>query len=234
MSVRPRCTRLVGSLICFLLMLPLWSYGSPPLQAAAPLGSGHGTPSQGPLMTFAPSIQALVVSNSGVVYAGSFGMRVFRSDDRGETWLEVNSKPLDPFILCLEADKDGTVYAGTVRGGVFRTQDSGKTWTTMSQGLKRVEVKSLLIHESGLYAGTGRGVYRWIERDQRWITVAEGLDQTLVPALVMLGDRMLVAGTAGKACFFMIQQRQAAQSGDDPLVRLLILKNGWVINLSAS
>ena len=53
------------------------------------------------------------------------------------------------------------MYAGTVRGGVFRTKRDGKSWESIGQGLKRAEVKSLLIHPSGIYAGTGRGVYRW-------------------------------------------------------------------------
>ncbi|MEO6202324.1 MAG: hypothetical protein ABIU05_11040, partial [Nitrospirales bacterium] len=39
---------------------------------------------------FAPSIQTLVVTPDGVVYAGSFGMGLFRSQDKGKSWEAVN------------------------------------------------------------------------------------------------------------------------------------------------
>jgi len=158
---------------------------------------GHPNPFQRE-GSFAPSIQALATTQDGTIYAGSFGLGVFLSKDHGNTWTSINKGMGDRFILCLTADQKGRVYAGTVRGGIFRTRDDGASWEAISHGLKRVEVKSLLAHPRGIYAGTGRGVYQWQEDAQTWTVVAKGLDQTLVSSLVMMNNQRLFAGTAGQ------------------------------------
>ena len=161
----------------------------------------HGEPSDARGTLFPPSIQALVVTHDGILMAGSFGSGVFRSADGGESWEPMNIGLTDPFLLCLAADRQGQVYAGTVRGGVFRISAGSEKWENVSQGLKRVEVKSLLLNESGIFAGTGRGVYRFNEDTKKWSMVTEELDQLLVSSLVMLDNQILLAATAGKGLF---------------------------------
>src|SRR5262245_26776443 len=133
----------------------------------------------------APSIQALTTTGTQTVYAGSFGMGVFRSENRGQSWAAANIGLTDPFILCLATTHDGTVYAGTFRGGVFRTRDHGKSWQPVNTGLKRLEIKSLLIEHGIIYAGTGDGLYRLPEGTNEWSVVTKGLDDTLVHAIAM-------------------------------------------------
>ena len=106
------------------------------------------------------SVQALVAAGGGVVYAGSFGHGIFRTGDRGGSWVQTGPGVTDPFILSLAIDKNGAVYAGTFRGGVFRSRDEGKTWQPINAGLKRLEIKALLVTGDEIYAGTGDGVYR--------------------------------------------------------------------------
>lgn len=148
-----------------------------------------------------PSIQALAMTDDGRLYAGSFGFGVFVSRDRGETWGSINVGLDDRFILCLSADEHGTVYAGTVRGGVFRTREDGTTWEPMKDGLRSLEVKSLLSRHGTLYAGTGNGVYRFDETARRWGVMAPGLEQMLVTSLVVTHDLYLFAGTAGQGLY---------------------------------
>ena len=151
----------------------------------------------------APSIQALASTDSGTIYAGSFGQGVFVSHDQGDSWTAINTGLDDRFILCLMIDQQGMVYAGTVRGGVFRTKEGGISWESINQGLKRVEVKSLLAYQGSVYAGTGRGVYQWDETDHMWTESAKGLDQTLVSSLIMMKNQRLYAGTAGKGLLWL-------------------------------
>ncbi len=159
---------------------------------------GHGPSSSEPAVQPVPSIQALTVAGTQTVFAGSFGLGVFRSDDRGGSWSPANTGLTDPFVLCLATAKDGTVYAGTFRAGVFRSQDGGKSWHATNAGLKRLEIKTLLIEGGVIYAGTGDGVYRLSGTDHRWTVVTKGLDETLVHALVRGADGTLFAGTSGK------------------------------------
>ncbi|MCI1278511.1 MAG: hypothetical protein LKG23_05950 [Nitrospira sp.] len=144
------------------------------------------------------SIQALTVGTGGVIYAGSFGMGIFRSADRGGSWTSANQGVTDPFVLCLTTGKDGAIYAGTFRGGVFRSRDGGKSWQPINKGLKRLEIKALMMDAKGLYAGTGDGVYLLNAAQDQWKAVSTGLDEILVHALARTDDGTLYAGTSGK------------------------------------
>ncbi|HEU5093074.1 MAG TPA: hypothetical protein VFT30_10330, partial [Nitrospira sp.] len=125
------------------------------LLTLSPVGSAVAQdPSSSPFESQAASIQALTMVGSDILYAGSFGLGVFRSEDRGATWTKSSEGVSDPFILSLATAKDGTVYVGTFRGGVFRTTDQGRTWHPVNAGLKRKEVKTLLAAGDLLYAGT--------------------------------------------------------------------------------
>jgi len=157
----------------------------------------HGDSSSGHAAPFSPSIQTLALTEEGILYAGSFGMGVFQSKDRGRSWRMINTGLTDLFLLCLEVDQKGRVYAGTVRGGVFRTKPGGTEWESMNKGLKRAEVKSLLSSQKGIFAGTGRGIYEWKDSEGRWVILSKELDQLLVPSLVMLDTHTLLAATSG-------------------------------------
>lgn len=144
------------------------------------------------------SIQALTSAGNDLVYAGSFGLGLFRSEDRGATWTKSGQGVTDPFILTLTTGKDGAIYAGTFRGGVFRSRDRGKSWQAINSGLKRQEIKALLAVGDAVYAGTSDGVYRLNAANDRWSVVTTGLDDILVHALALSSDGTLFAGTSGK------------------------------------
>src|SRR5262245_1563153 len=164
------------------------------LLAFAVLGRASAAPT--PFDQQAASIQALAPVGTDVVYAGSFGLGMFRSTDRGVTWTKSGEGLSDPFILSLVSTKDGVVYAGTFRGGIFRTKDQGKSWQPLNAGLKRKEIKALLAVSDVVYAGTSDGVYRL--KDDHWSVVTTGLDDVLVHSLAQSADGTLYAGTSGK------------------------------------
>jgi len=149
----------------------------------------------------APSIQTVVVTPDGVVYAGSFGMGLFRSQDKGESWEALNRGLTDPFLLCLAVIPGQHIYAGTMRGGAYRLALQGAKWESVGAGLDEAEVKSFLVHQEAVYAGTGTGVYRWVEAEKHWIPVGAGLDRILVPGLAIMDDGKLLAATSGKGLF---------------------------------
>lgn len=168
-------------------------------QRPLPMAEASGT--SGPFDQSAASVQALVMDGHGVIYAGSFGHGIFRTADRGATWVRAGSGVTDPFILSLASVKDGAVYAGTFRGGVFRSRDDGHSWHPINAGLKQLEVKALMAIDHELFAGTGDGVYRLRHSDDQWVPVTTGLDDILVHALARSADGTLFAGTSGKGLF---------------------------------
>ena len=48
--------------------------------------------SPGPFEQSVASVQALVMDGHGTIYAGSFGHGIFRSADRGSTWVRVGGE----------------------------------------------------------------------------------------------------------------------------------------------
>lgn len=191
--------------LCFVFFtLSVLSQGA--LAQLSPITNGsvpslHPDPSTGANRGLAPSIQTLVVTPEGVIYAGSFGMGMFRSADQGQSWEMWNTGLRDPFLLCLAVLPGEHVYAGTVRGGVFRLKLGEATWEFIGQGLENTEVKSLTVHQKTVFAGTGTGVFRWNEESKQWTRVGEGLKQILVSGLAILDNRALLAATAGKGLF---------------------------------
>ena len=176
-----------------------------PAAAEAPRPQPHGLnppPFMMPqLSSGVPSIQALTLSGTHTVYAGSFGMGVFRSDNRGDSWVPVNEGIADRFVLCLATADDGTVYAGTFRSGVFESRDGGKSWQTINHGLKRLEIKALLIHSGIIYAGTADGLYRRSLHGDQWRVVTTGLDDTLVHSIAVAPERSMYVGTSGQGIY---------------------------------
>jgi photosystem II stability/assembly factor-like uncharacterized protein len=128
-------------------------------------------------------------------------MGVFRSDDRGSSWMPVNEGMTDRFVLCLATAEDGTVYAGTFRHGVFETRNGGKTWQKTNNGLKQLEVKALQIHGEVIYAGTGDGLYQRALHGDHWRVVTKGLDETLVHSIAIAPDRTMYVGTSGRGIY---------------------------------
>ncbi len=169
---------------------------TPPAPQQVP-GHVESQPQYDPSGQQAASIQALTSVGSDLVYAGSFGLGLFRSEDRGINWTKSGQGVTDPFILTLTTGKDGVIYVGTFRGGVFRSRDRGKSWQAINSGLKHLEIKALLAVNEGVYAGTADGVYRLSAAD-RWSVVTTGLDDILVHALALSSDGTLFAGTSGK------------------------------------
>jgi len=78
-------------------------------------------------------------------------------------------------------------------------KDGGSSWESFNTGLKRLEVKALLVKQGVLYAGTGDGLYsRSVEGMSEWTVVTKGLDDVLVHTIAMAPDRTLYVGTSGK------------------------------------
>lgn len=89
----------------------------------------------GELATSYPAgVLAVDPGSPNTVYFGS-GQGVFRSDDRGETWLLDPAAPGDVAIGSLTVLPDGTLVAGSdsIRG-VLRSADRGQSWQTVDTG----------------------------------------------------------------------------------------------------
>jgi photosystem II stability/assembly factor-like uncharacterized protein len=93
---------------------------------------------------------------------------VYRSDDAGETWIDIGAglpsdfgfplmlDPADPdsaFVIPLKADTDRVTPDGKVR--VYETRDAGETWTPRGEGLPDQDSYLTVLRQA--FGGTGQG-----------------------------------------------------------------------------
>jgi molybdopterin converting factor small subunit/photosystem II stability/assembly factor-like uncharacterized protein len=125
---------------------------------------------------------------------------VYRSDDAGETWIDIGTDrglpsdfgfpmvadPNDPdraFVIPLRGDFDRVMPEGRVR--VYRTGDRGETWLPLEDGLPQEEAYLTVLrqafghdgrHPLGLYFGAESGeVFGSADGGETWRTVAQHL-----------------------------------------------------------
>ena len=93
-----------------------------------------------------PAAEALLTTRTGTVLAGTYRDGVFRSEDRGKSWLPVGFDR-NVYIFSIVQSTDGAIYLSATESvdhepqGVFRSRDDGRTW--VPAGLAMNEVYSL-------------------------------------------------------------------------------------------
>ena len=143
-----------------------------------------------------PGVFSLAVSAAdGAVYAGTEPSRLFRSDDRGESWrelealLELPSRPTWSFpprpwtshvrwIAPSPHDAD-LLLVGIELGGLMRSTDGGATWQDHRPGAQP-DVHSLAWHPSErvrAYEAGGGGAAFTADAGETWQPADEGRDR---------------------------------------------------------
>lgn len=153
-------------------------------------------------------VQALAISPDGLIFAGTDGGGIFRSEDDGTTWTQTNQGLTHPYVSSLVIDPDGRIFAGTGSlsaggSGVFRSDDRGETWTAVNTGLRNPHVVSLALDRANgiLYAGTWNlpnnpgGVFRSTDGGRTWVRASNGLKNPYVLSLAVTPNGDVYAGT---------------------------------------
>jgi photosystem II stability/assembly factor-like uncharacterized protein len=83
-------------------------------------------------LPFGVYISSGVVDKNGHFIVGTDSAGVFRSIDRGKTWLQTNLTV--PFITSVIFDSLGNLWAASLNNGVFRSTDNGASWTSTDDG----------------------------------------------------------------------------------------------------
>ncbi|MEL7060254.1 MAG: exo-alpha-sialidase, partial [Acidobacteriota bacterium] len=139
---------------------------------------------------------------------GHFGVKLHRSDDRGDTWRELtppafakvegDDGPSVRMIWTLEADGKGRLWAGTLPGALFRSEDGGETWSLVESlwnvperadwfggGYDHPGIHSILIDprdRDRLTVGVScGGVWRTEDAGASWRLGGEGLRAAYMP-----------------------------------------------------
>ena len=114
----------------------------------------------------------------------------------GTNWSSVNNGfPVNTVALVFIVS--GTnLFAGTEAGGIFLSTDNGANWTPMSNGLTSLQVNSLAVSGSTLFAGTSGGVFLSTNNGANWSASNFGLPANTSVNALTVSDTNIFAGTA--------------------------------------
>lgn len=144
-----------------------------------------------------PCVLALEQATDGTLYAGAADGRVYRSDDRAQSWHSLHAEPLDERVVALAvaARNPATVLAATSStwtGGqapeyqILRSTDGGAHFEAPGTGLPHGAIHALVVdaQNSGrAYAATDDGIYASLDGGRSWFAYNDGLFASCVYAL---------------------------------------------------
>jgi photosystem II stability/assembly factor-like uncharacterized protein len=144
-----------------------------------------------------PCVLALEQARDGTLYVGAADGRVYRSDDRAQSWQSPHAAPIGARVIALAvAPLDPAtllaVTSSTWAGGqppefqVFRSTDGGAHFEAVGAGLPNGAIHALVVDPTRTdraYAATDDGVYASSDGGRSWTTLNDGLFATCVYAL---------------------------------------------------
>jgi photosystem II stability/assembly factor-like uncharacterized protein len=126
-------------------------------------------------------ISGIAIDSSDRIYlCGNIGF--LRSDDNGQSWIEINSGIGNDTPRELTAGPQGVVFAGFY-DGIYRTTDYGAHWSPMNEGLtfSPADMRTIVISKSGYVLASvyGGGVFRSTIKGYSWEKVLDDFSFSL-------------------------------------------------------
>ena len=113
-------------------------------------------------------VRALGIDPDGNLYAGTWGLGIYKSTDGGATWTEANNGLEYKAVSALVVDSNSDIYVGTFGGGIYRSVDDGESWSQLDVGYPYIWSLGVT-STNNVYAGTyGSGVYFTKDGGSTW------------------------------------------------------------------
>jgi photosystem II stability/assembly factor-like uncharacterized protein len=143
--------------------------------------------------------------DSGDLFVGGmFEGGVWRSPDKGDSWVSANGNLPLLGVEDIVVEDDGDLLVSIEGGGVFRSEDDGGFWTPLNNGLTSLSVDQLLSLPGGvLFAAiTYHGLFRSLDDGANWERVDSSLNESRITSVVVNPNGFLFAGAlAGGRAF---------------------------------
>ena len=144
------------------------------------------------------NIRSMHISN-GVLYAGTEGGGIYRSDNQGESWQQVG---FSAAVIKKIAVSPASGNLFTAVSGISRSTDSGLTWQPVNNGLTNYVTRSFAIKEDGTvfcgadvdWANPSPRVFRSINNGDSWVKADTGLYGYPINAMTVDADGNIYAG----------------------------------------
>lgn len=165
-------------------------------ESSAKAPAGEGTPSDEPvrraerprggddwqvLPLYGADVRTFAIDpeDPDLIYLGTSGGQLYRSDDGGRSWEDAGAAlPFPGWVvsaLRFDPNRPQRLWMagwGVFGGGIVAwTEDGGSVWTVRREGLERQQVYSMALvpdEEGKLYVGTRDGVYGTVDDGESW------------------------------------------------------------------
>lgn len=124
----------------------------------------------------ATEVRAFTVHDS-YVFAATLSGGVFRSSNRGRSWVQVNNGFLCWYMQALAAH-ESILYAGAgclfdSGAGAYRSTDDGNSWTQINAGLTNIDIQDFAFRGTNVIAATAVGICRSTNNGSAWTEDAQ-------------------------------------------------------------
>jgi photosystem II stability/assembly factor-like uncharacterized protein len=169
----------------------------------------------------APILGVIAINpqDSKIIYAlATYGLGLFKSTDRGESWNQMNQgiRSYSLYALKIHPKNPNILYLGAGGAGLYKSTDGGATWVGMSDGLQNTDIAALVLHPNDpdiIYIATSTGVFKSPDGGKSWVALnTEGDD---LSKMVDFHQSLLVLPTSPPTLFLgMIRGIYTRQEGD--------------------
>lgn len=96
-------------------------------------------------------VTSIVFNNQGEMFIGTAGGGgIFKSPDKGETWIHLSDTLINYSITDLDINSNGHLFAAIRGRGMYRSTDDGESWDEIINGLTYYNsIKELYIPKNG-------------------------------------------------------------------------------------
>ncbi|MXV76310.1 sigma-70 family RNA polymerase sigma factor, partial [Candidatus Poribacteria bacterium] len=160
-----------------------------------------------------------MAAHEGTLYIVSADT-MFTSDDRGETWNSMNSRPKGyaiGLIIPDVAQAPMTMYLALEDKGIFRSTDGGIKWDPLTDGLRNERISAIATVGEIVFVGTNRGLYR-LDSDI-WKKLPVGASQA-VYSLAVFNNNLHTETGPDLLGFTPIEVGQAVPKSESHSVRI--------------
>ena len=166
---------------------------------------------------------------AGVFYTGSDDGMVYRTQDNGQSWINITPKGMgETLVNSIEVSPHdpATVYLATTRykfndyrPALYKSTNYGKSWTIISKGLPAGAYTKVVREDSQrkdlLFAGTVNGMYVSWNGGSNWQSLQLNLPVTPITDLKVAHDDLVVA-TQGRSFWILDDLELLRQLEDQP------------------
>jgi len=163
------------------------------------------------------NVFALGSTKDGNIFAGTNQAGVFKSTDKGITWLNCSSPELiNSTIHYLVIDSNDVIYVASSEG-LFKSFNHGENWFRMINGLPfpYSSYQSISVGNDGLSFAGYSGIFRSLDYGFSWSF--SGLDSCFVWIIKIFKDSIVVAGTFNYGPFISTDRGETWNSINDGL-----------------